>query len=387
MDAEERNNPVILVKEPSGGVPNVIDTIEDYQKACEQLDKSVGPVAVDAERASGFRYNHGHCLIQCKRKNTPIMLFDVLSLNEAGVHWKDFHTVLSTATWILHDARQDLPGFVELSMTPTSLFDTSIAAQILGLKHFGLAAVLSECLGKTLTKEHSAADWSYRPLPRTWRNYAALDVDLLLELQEHMEKALESEGKLSWAREEFNWILHNYLQPSQRPQEGWKHLPQLATLSHDKRALAIARELFNQRETLAQNYDIEPSLLLSDQAIMQAAIIKPRGMHQFKSLRILHERVRMHVGEERGKMFERYAPIQRSVKPRVWKDAIDKALHLPYAQLPTLTSSAKRQSEESSHGPKSCVNGSCVIQNAMRSFRKLERQSINFPKMFMYFHN
>ena len=100
--------------------------------------------------------------------------------------------------------------------------------------------------------------------------------------------------------------------------------------------MAIAKSLWEERDRLARQYDIAPSLLLADSSIIEAATNKPHNAAQFRALRSLNERVRIHTGTEQDKMFERYAPIQRAVKPKVWKQAIDRAIALKPTQWPTM---------------------------------------------------
>ena len=109
--------------------------------------------------------------------------------------------------WILHAASQDLPCLSELGMWPDRLFDTELAARLAGLPRVGLAAVIEQLLGFGLAKEHSAADWSTRPLPEPWLRYAALDVEVLTELREELIELLEADGKLEFAEQEFAAIL------------------------------------------------------------------------------------------------------------------------------------------------------------------------------------
>ncbi|MEE1297038.1 MAG: HRDC domain-containing protein [Bifidobacterium sp.] len=341
----------VLQKEPRGGVPDVIDTLEAYDAYCERLAGAPGPVAVDAERASGYRYGHDDYLIQFKREGAGIGLIDVPTLNDAGIDWADLSDALGGATWILHDARQDLPGFADLGLEPASLFDTEMAARLLGLQRFGLASVTEQYLGITLAKEHSAADWSYRPLPRDWRNYTALDVELLIELREAMVEDLKAHGKWQWALEEFDHILREGTHPVPRHPVPWLRISHITAIQKDPRALAVAKSLWETRERLAREHDIAPSLLLSDAAIIEAAQRKPHNGRQFRAIRSLNERVRVHMGNERDKMFERYAPIQRQVKPAVWKQAILDALDLPEDELPHLPEG--RGGEEPANAPRS----------------------------------
>ena len=326
-----------LQSEPRGGVPDVVDTLEGFREACGALAASAGPLAADAERASGFRYGHEDWLVQFKREGAGIVLLDPVALTRAGADWSRFNDAVGEATWIIHDAMMDLPGFTDIGMTPGHLFDTEIAARLLGLHRFGLSAVTEHYLGITLAKEHSAADWSYRPLPRDWRNYAALDVELLIELERELRADLTRHGKDEWAEEEFEHILAEGTCPMPRRSQSspWMRISHITALRGDRRALAIARALWLKRDELARRYDIAPTLLLSDASIIEAASRKPSNAREFRAIRSLNERVRMHVGDQRDKMFERYAPIQRKVKPSIWKGVIQEALALPDDRLPS----------------------------------------------------
>ncbi|MDF7664050.1 HRDC domain-containing protein [Bifidobacterium sp. ESL0763] len=323
-----------LQSEPRGGVPRVTDTPEGFEEACERLAQGTGSVAADAERASGYRYGHEDWLVQFKRTGSGIVLLDPIALGRAGADWEEFNRAVGDATWIIHDSLQDLPGFADLGMRPQRLFDTEIAARLLGLKHFGLAAVTAHYLGITLAKEHSAADWSYRPLPRDWRNYAALDVELLIELEDRMRAELKAQGKDGWAEEEFAAALAKGTGPQPVHPTPWMRISHFTVLGHDRRGQAVAKALWEKRDELARADDIAPTLLLSDAAIIEAARKKPHNARQFRAIRSLNERVRIHMGNEQDKMFERYAPIQRSVKPKVWKETIQEALKLRPSQWP-----------------------------------------------------
>lgn len=333
----------VLLKEPRGGVPDVIDTPTQFYDMVDRFAQADGPIAADAERASGYRYGQQDWLVQFKRTGAGIALVDPVALAQQGVSWGPFNDAVGDATWIIHDSLQDLPGFVDIGMTPRALFDTELAARLLGCQRFGLAACTEKYLGLTLAKEHSAADWSHRPLTRDLRDYAALDVEVLIELRQRMLEQIKAQGKEEWARQEFAYLLAKGTAPREEQPDPWRHTSYISKLSHDRRGLAIVRELWEERDRQARELDIAPSLLLQDSAIIKAAIAKPRNSRQFASIRVLNERVRMHVGGERDKMFERYAPLQRKVKPSVWKQAILRALALPASQLPT----ASREGQES----------------------------------------
>jgi ribonuclease D len=325
-----------LQSEPRGGIPDVIDTLTGFERLCEDFSTADGSVAADAERASGFRYGHEDWLVQFKRDGAGIALVDPMAIHEQGGKWAWFNEAVGDATWILHDSLQDLPGFADVGLRPQALFDTEIAARLLGMHRFGLAAVTERYLGITLAKEHSAADWSYRPLPRDWRNYAALDVELLIELERLMREDLRSQGKIEWAREEFAYALGRGLSPRKPHPVPWMRISHITVLNHDRQGQAVAKALWEERDALARSYDIAPTLLLSDAAIIEAARRKPHNAREFREIRSLNERVRIHTGGEQDKMFERYAPIQRRVKPSMWKGVIQRALDEAPDEWPTM---------------------------------------------------
>lgn len=372
-----------LLKEPREGVPEVIDTLEAYKEYCNLLAAGSGPLAADAERASGFRYGHEDWLIQFKRKGAGIGLLDPIALGKLGVDWHEFNEAVGDAPWIIHDSMQDLPGFFDIGLRPRALFDTEIAAKLLGRKRFGLSSVTEYYLGLTLAKEHSAADWSYRPLPRDWRNYAALDVELLIELEEVMSGELKKQGKLLWANQEFAHLLSKGAQKKAPHPNPWLRISHISVLMHDKIGLMIAKELWQKRDELARQYDIAPTLLLSDAAIIEAGKRKPSNSREFRSIRILNERVRIHTGSEQDKMFERYAPIQRKIKPNVWKAVIEDAISRAKSGEIAIIDYAQSSNDEDDCG---CSNESSLIaknvQDAQESQDVQESQAA--PRSMKY---
>lgn len=324
-----------VLAQPSEGVPNVTDTLEQFQEVVEAFAQAQGPVAVDAERAMGYRYSSKDYLIQLKRNDAGIALLDPIALSDYHANFDTLREACAGVDWIFHDARQDIPGIVALGLVPDQIFDTEIAARLLGNRRFGLAAVTERYLGVILAKEHATADWSYRPIPRDWRNYAALDVEILIELRHELYEALHAAGKITWAREEFAYVLQQGMQEKAPHPEPWRRVSHISDLRSDGRALAIVRELWYTRDAYARKLDIEPTLLLSDAAIIEAAQRKPKNARQFSAIRILNERVIAHIqSPEQERMFARYIPIQRKVQPKVWKAAIDRALVVPYDELP-----------------------------------------------------
>ena len=193
---------VVPLLEPADGVPPVITTAAELADVVEAFAAGTGPVAVDAERASGYRYGQRTYLVQLRREGAGTALIDPSALPDLS----SLSDALVGVEWVLHAASQDLPGLVEQGMRPSRIFDTELGARLLGLERVGLAAVVAELLGVGLAKEHSAVDWSTRPLPPEWLRYAALDVEVLIELRAVMADRLAEAGKAEWAAQEFEAV-------------------------------------------------------------------------------------------------------------------------------------------------------------------------------------
>lgn len=252
-----------LLTEPAGGVPAIIDTPEALREATERLLAGTGPVAVDAERAAGIRYGNRAFLIQLKRSQTGTVLIDP----EALPVLTSVNAALHGVEWILHAATQDLGCLAERGMRPDALFDTEVAARLLNFDRFGLASLTEELLGVRLAKEHSAADWSTRPLPRDWLAYAALDVELLGELRDELTARLRAANKLEFARQEFAHLLS--FEPATHA-EPWRRVHGLGTVK-TARGLGRVRAMWAVREDLAEERDVAPSRILPDRTMVSIA--------------------------------------------------------------------------------------------------------------------
>ena len=248
---------------PRDGIPEVINTQVALRRAVRELSAGTGDLAVDTERASGFRYGQRAFLLQIRREGAGTWLIDPEVLDDLG-ELRDF---VNQQPWILHAATQDLPCLHELGMSPTSLFDTELAGRLAGFPRVSLGTMVAELLGLQLAKEHSAVDWSTRPLPESWLNYAALDVEVLEELRQEITKVLEEQGKMEFALQEFEY--ERNLPDPQPAEEPWRKLSGIHKLK-GRRNLAIARELWLSREALARSQDTAPGRLLPDRAIMAA---------------------------------------------------------------------------------------------------------------------
>lgn len=263
--------PVIPLSAPADGVPPVIDTPQKLRVMAQQFAAGTGPIAADAERASGFRYGQATYLAQFKRAGAGIALIDTAVLTDLS----ELNDAFGDATWVFHAASQDLPGMHDLGLQPASVFDTELAARLLGWPKVGLAAVVERELGFALAKEHSAQDWSIRPLPEAWLAYAALDVEVLLDLHDRLRVHLEQAGKLEWAMQEFEAV--RTAPPSPPRVDPWRRTSGSHQL-RDQRALAIVKSLWEARDEDAQRRDTAPGRVLRDAAIVAAAQAKPANI-------------------------------------------------------------------------------------------------------------
>ena len=283
-------NLAVPLLQPAQGTPPVIDTESKFEDALAQLSQGHGPFAVDAERASGFRYSARAYLIQVKRNDGGLHLIDPIPFGPGHELFAQLNTLMNTDEVILHASTQDLPCLRELGINPIKLFDTELAGRIAGLPRVGLGPLLESLMGVTLAKEHSAADWSARPLPNDWLTYAALDVEKLVELRTRMYELLDSSKKLPWALEEFAAILK--APPAPPRIDPWRRTSGMHKIKR-RDQLAIIKELWIARDKVAAEQDIAPGKLLNDTAIVELAIAGAVTKKEFeKALRPLGLRAR-----------------------------------------------------------------------------------------------
>ncbi|RZS89516.1 ribonuclease D [Motilibacter rhizosphaerae] len=301
--------PDVPVLEPREGVPQPVETREALLAAAARLGAGTGPVAIDAERASGYRYSARAYLVQLRRAGSGTVLVDPVPLG--GLHPLD--DVLHDAEWVLHAASQDLPCLAGEGMRPVRLFDTELAGRLLGLPRVGLAAMVEELLGWRLEKGYSAADWSTRPLPEPWLRYAALDVEVLLELRDALEERLRAAGKWEWAQEEFDALTR--FAPAPPPAEPWRRTSGLHRLRRP-RQLAVLRELWTSRDELARERDSAPGRLLPDAALVELALASPHTLDDLLAVPAFKAR-----------------PSQRR-RARRWLDAVHRGQQVPDSELP-----------------------------------------------------
>jgi ribonuclease D len=276
VDRSPEPEPVPLLT-PSEGLPAVVGTPRALAATVKAFAGGTGPVAVDAERASGYRYSHRAYLVQLRRAGAGTALIDPVRCPDLT----DLDAALADTEWVVHAATQDLACLAELGLRPRALFDTELAGRLLSFPKVGLGALVEEVLGYRLEKGHSAADWSTRPLPEPWLVYAALDVELLVDLRDALAGQLEDDGKRDWAAQEFAALIS--LPPRETRPDPWRRTSGIHRV-RSRRELAYVRELWTMRDLTASRRDVAPGRVLSDHAIIAAASARPASRSQLGAL-------------------------------------------------------------------------------------------------------
>ncbi|WP_053738591.1 ribonuclease D [Nocardia sp. NRRL S-836] len=299
----------VPLTEPADGVPPVVADPSALRRAADALAGAKGPVAVDTERASGYRYSQRAYLVQLRREGAGTWLVDPIAL---GGRLDPLVEALEGTEWVLHAASQDLPCLAELGLRPGVLFDTELAGRLAGFERVALGTLVERLLGYRLEKGHGAADWSRRPLPADWLTYAALDVELLVQLRDVLEAELERQGKLAWALEEFEAVR---VAPLPRPRtDPWRRTSGIHRV-RNQRQLALVRALWEARDAVARERDIAPGRVLPDSALMEAAARNPASESELLALPVFRGRAQRRMSG-------------------TWMNALRKAAELPKSELP-----------------------------------------------------
>jgi ribonuclease D len=310
-DEEPEAPDVPVLRVPADGTPDPITTTDELAAAVAGLSGGYGPLAVDAERASGYRYSQRAYLVQLRRNGYGTVLIDPIALPDLG----SLNAAMGDVEWILHAAHQDLPCLAEIGLHPKRLFDTELAGRLLGEERVALGTMVESRLGIRLEKGHSAADWSTRPLPYDWLVYAALDVELLVALRDALAAELQAAGKSLWAAQEFEAAR---LAPPAPPRtDPWRRTSGIHAI-RDRRRLAMVRALWISRNELAVDRDVAPGRVLPDAAIIAAVKRNPANVDELTQLPVFG------------------GPRQRKQASR-WLSALDSGRNVADAELPTPT--------------------------------------------------
>ncbi|WP_156893416.1 HRDC domain-containing protein [Actinokineospora enzanensis] len=299
----------VLLTEPAEGTPDVVVDLDALARAATRIAGGHGPIAVDTERASGYRYSQRAYLVQVRRQGAGTFLIDPVAVDDQV---DPLIEALGADEWVLHAASQDLPCLADLGLRPARLFDTELAGRLAGFERVALGTLVELLLGYRLEKGHGAADWSRRPLPVDWLNYAALDVELLIQLREALEDVLGEQGKLDWALEEFEAL--RVAEPPPPRKEPWRRTSGIHSV-RTPRGLASIRALWETRDGMARERDIAPGRVLPDSAIIQAASVNPADEQALLLLPVFKGRAQRRLAGS-------------------WMRALRAAAQLPKSELP-----------------------------------------------------
>lgn len=305
-DVPEEQLPELVLRDGPAPVITTNEALSDY---AQSLSRGSGPVALDAERASGYRYSARAYLVQVRREGAGTALIDPIDVSNLTV----IDAAIGDNEWILHAATQDLACLAEVGMRPTRLFDTEVAARLLGREKVSLAGLVASELGHGLAKGHGSADWSVRPLTDEQLTYAALDVEPLVEIRDILAADLQARGRWDIAQQEFTHLLS--FQPKDRGPEPWRRLSGMHSLK-SPREWAVARELWWERDEIAAERDVAPGRLIPDSAIIAAVKGTPGSASELLATKGFH-----------GRGAARYK--------RQWWQALERGRALPADELPT----------------------------------------------------
>src|SRR5438105_903371 len=252
-----------------GEVDRFLDEISDVRE-----------LALDTEGASFHRFLDRIYLLQISTRGRSAII-DPLPIRSpaklgAVLQNKDVEVVFHDADYDLRLLHQDYGWHV------TNIFDTRIAAQLLGIKSFGLAALLEQLFDVKLDKKHQRADWSMRPLTPDMLEYAAQDTRYLLQLKDHMTSELQRRARLHWAEEEFA-RLEGTRWEAEEAMEGFLRLKGARDLT--RRELAVLREVANWRDTVAAQLDRATFRVMGNEVLLELARRAPRSASELSAIK------------------------------------------------------------------------------------------------------
>jgi ribonuclease D len=257
-----------------------------YLDKPDQVDRflkeisAVKELALDTEGASFHRFLDRIYLLQLSTREhsaiiDPLPIGSPVGLGEL-LQNKSVEVVFHDADYDLRLLHQDYGWHV------TNIFDTRIASQLLGIKSFGLAALLEQFFDVKLDKKHQRADWSMRPLTPDMLEYAAQDTRYLLQLKDHMKGELTRRGRLHWAQEEFARIEGTRWE-AEESMEGFLRLKGARDLSRQE--LAVLREVANWRDTVAAQLDRATFRVMGNEVLFELARRVPKSVAELSAIK------------------------------------------------------------------------------------------------------
>ncbi|MDQ3674498.1 MAG: ribonuclease D [Gemmatimonadota bacterium] len=253
--------------------PDTVDRFLDEISGVTEL-------ALDTEGASFHRFLDRIYLLQLSTRDRsaiidPLPVGSPARLGEL-LESKSVEVVFHDADYDLRLLHQDYGWHV------ANIFDTRIASQLLGIKSFGLAALLEQFFDVKLDKKHQRADWSMRPLMPDMLEYAAQDTRYLLQLRDHMKAELERRGRLHWAQEEFA-RLEGTRWDAEEAMEGFLRLKGARDLTRPE--LAVLRELVHWRDTVAAQLDRATFRVMGNEVLLELSRNPPRSISELSAIK------------------------------------------------------------------------------------------------------
>ena len=269
-------------------------------------------VAMDTEAASFHRFVDRIYLIQMSSQRETAII-DPLTVSDVS----GLGAVLAdpAVEVVFHDADYDLRILDrDYGFHARHLFDTRIAAHLLGEPAVGLAALVEKYVGVTLDKKYQRADWSRRPLPPEMLEYAATDTRYLLALREHLRSVLEARGRLSWAEEEFERLEGVRWTPAET--NGGAYLRMKGARALTRRGLAILRELLPWRDAIASELDRACFRVISNEALLALSAAPPRSSDELGKMSGLSSRLVSERGASLLAVIEKALSVPEKDLPR-----------------------------------------------------------------------
>lgn len=291
----------------------------DSPEAADQFLSSIqstGVVAIDTEGASFHRYvdriyllqlstDAHHAILDPLKVSSPSRLGTLLESREVEV--------------VFHDADYDLRLLhQDYGWRVNNIFDTRIAAQLLGIKAFGLAALLDSYFGVKLDKKHQRADWSMRPLTRDMLDYAAQDTMHLLGLRQQLRDSLERKGRWHWAKEEFARLEGTQWEADDT---GSSFLRLKGARDLTRRELALLRELVTWRDMVAKGIDRSTFRVVTNDVLLEMSRRSPRSMDDLRSIKGIGRGILENRGHELLEAAARGRAVPENELPRFPKAA------------------------------------------------------------------
>jgi ribonuclease D len=268
---------------PAKPTARYIDRADEADELLEDL-RGVAEIALDTEGASFHRFLDRIYLLQISTRTADIIIDPLAAGPLPGIT-----AILAdpAVEVVFHDADYDLRLLrQDYGVRALNIFDTRVAAQLLGIRSFGLAALLEKYFDVRLEKKYQRADWSLRPLTQAMLEYAVLDTHYLLPLRDRLREELEKLGRWEWAREEFARVEADHAAAeSDDPTAAFFRVKGARDLT--RRELAILRELVPWRDSVARRLDRATFRVAGNDILLEIARTRPHTIDELSRIRIV----------------------------------------------------------------------------------------------------